>query len=171
MGGKTGSFEGEADKGNALVTKSATKISFAGGSLGDGKSISPYIMSDHPLSMQELDHAPIGSALNPDTGEKVPAGWNINASGGMEINDMVKWIAEIAQPSTGCTPTNRGMACLDGLGQHHHYLVVKKFIECGFDIALRFPHGSSRNQHEDFEHFAYFKPAHEDAKTAMIKDR
>mmetsp|Transcript_11717 Transcript_11717/g.25478 ORF Transcript_11717/g.25478 Transcript_11717/m.25478 type:complete len:175 (-) Transcript_11717:510-1034(-) len=35
------------------------------------------------------------------------------------------------------------------------------------DTALRSPHGSRRNQKEDFENFSDFMPAHEQAKIAM----
>jgi len=164
VGGKRGPRPGETDQGDALVTKSASKISFAGGTRGDSKSLSPLVMSDHPLSPEELDCAPVGTARNAQTGELVPAAFNINKSGGMESADMLIWIDRIAVPSTGTTATNRGMACLDGLGQHHSFPVVQKLITSGFDLALRFPHGSSRGQHEDFEHFSYFKPAHEAAK-------
>ena len=59
------------------------------------------------------------------------------------------------------------MACFDGLGQHHSFTVIKKLLDNGLDVALRFPHGSSRGQHEDFEHFSYFKPEHEKAKIKM----
>ena len=97
-------------------------------------------------------------------GELVPAAFNVNSSGGMLVEDMLNWTDRIAVPSTGVTPTNRGMACLDGLGQHHAFKVVSKMISCGLDPALRFPHGSSRFQHEDFEHFSFFKPEHEKAK-------
>jgi len=162
--GKHGARPGEVDMGTSLVTKSASKISFAGGTRGDSKSLSPLIISDHPLSAAELDAAPCGTARNPVTGELVRADFSINGSGGMETPDMIKWLVNIAAPSTGCTPTNRGMMALDGLGQHHSYPVIKKAIELGLDVGLRFPHGSSRNQHEDFEHFAAFKPAHEAAK-------
>eukprot|EP00966_Prymnesium_polylepis_P322212 7378479-Prymnesium_polylepis.1 len=56
------------------------------------------------------------------------------------------------------------MACLDGLGAHHTFAVIKTAVDAGLDIALRFPHGSSRNQHEDFEHFSSFRQGHENAK-------
>ena len=45
---------------------------------------------------------------------------------------------------------------------HHSFAVVEKCDKLGLDIALRFPHGSSRGQHEDFVHYAEFRPAHED---------
>ena len=166
-GGKDGSYEGEIDKGNALATKSASKISFAGGTRGDSKSLSPHIMSDHPLSPEELDHGPVGTARDTSTGEIIPASFNVNSSGGMLEDDMIMWLDRIAAPSTGCTPTNRGMQCVDGLGQHHSYKVIKRSIEIGLDVALRFPHGSSRGQHEDFEHFSHFRPAHETAKNQV----
>ena len=168
---RTGGFvpevaETSKDDGAVLSTKSAAKQSWCGGRLGDGKSVSPYIISDHPLDVAVLAAAPVGTAydmtVNPPV--RVPAAFNINKSGGMEKADMVKYIDEIAVPSTGVTPTNRGMFCMDGLGQHHCFDVVKKCADVGLDIALRFPHGSSRGQAEDFEHFAAFCPAFETAK-------
>jgi len=153
----------EMDHGDALVTKAASKISFAGGTLGNGKSLPAYIMSDHPLSQDELAAAPQGTAVDPE-GRLLNAVFNVNSSGGMEKADMVKWTRQIAIPATGVTPENRGMLCQDGLGQHYAFEVVQTCVNSGLDIALRFPHGSSRNQHEDFAHFSVFKPAHEQAK-------
>ena len=168
---KTGGFvpgvaEASKDNGAALSTKSAAKQSWCGGRVGNGQSLPPYIISDHPLDVAVLAAAPLGTAydmtVNPPV--RVPAAFNINKSGGMEKPDMVKYVDEIAVPATGVTPTNRGMFCMDGLGQHHCYEVVKKCDEVGLDIALRFPHGSSRGQAEDFVHFACFSPAFETAK-------
>lgn len=154
------------DQGAALATKSAAKNSWAGGTLGNGKSVSPYIMADHPIEQGVLDAAPVGTAMHHGTGLPIPAAWNINKSGGMETDDMPIYVDRLAVPATGVTPTNRGMFAMDGLGQHHSYKTVKKCDEVGLDIALRFPHGSSRNQHEDFAHFAIFGPEHEQAKKA-----
>ena len=160
LGGKR---KGQADNGDVLVTKSASKISFAGGTVGNGRSLSAFVMSDHPLSVEELGYAPVGTARD-SQGSLVQPAFNINKSGGMETADMLIWTDKIGVPSTGVTPTNRGMACLDGLGQHHGFAAIQNMVNQGLDPALRFPHGSSRGQHEDFEHFSYFKPAHEKAK-------
>ena len=167
VGGKQGLKPGKLDRGDAIATKSAAKISFAGGTRGDGKSLSPHIMANHPLSTEELSSAPDGTARDA-SGNIVPATFNVNTSGGMLEDDMVIWLKQIAAPSAPTvTPQNRGMICLDGLGQHHTFQVVSTSDQLGFDIALRFPHGSSRGQHEDFEHFSHFSPAFEDAKVRL----
>ena len=166
VGGKDGLAPGQLDRGDALATKSSSKISFAGGTLGNRKSLSPHIMANHPLTTEELDSAPLGTARDAD-GHAIPATFNVNTSGGMLEADMLKWIEEIAAPSARATAQARGILCLDGLQQHHSFNVVQKADAHHFDIALRFPHGSSRGQHEDFEHFAVFRPAHEDAKIEM----
>eukprot|EP00966_Prymnesium_polylepis_P173880 4022766-Prymnesium_polylepis.1 len=163
VGGKQGLPAGKLDTASAIATKSAGKISFAGATRGDGKALSPHIMSDHPLSTEELGSAPCGTALD-SSGKLVPATFNVNTSGGMLEDDMVMWMTDTAIPSTTVTPEQRGMACFDGLGQHHAFKVVQVADKGGFDIALRFPHGSSRGQHEDFEHFQTFRKKHEDAK-------
>ena len=156
------------DKGDLIVTKSASKFSWAGGSLGNGQSLSPLVMSKNPLTAEQLDAGPKGTAMDESVSPPciIPAAFNINNSGGMEKADMGIFLHKIALPSSGVTPTNRGMLCLDGLGQHHCFQVVTEAIAAGLDIALRFPHGSSRNQKEDFENFATFCPAHEAAKSA-----
>jgi hypothetical protein len=164
-GGKDGLAPGQLDRGDALATKSSSKISFAGGTLGNRKALSPHIMANHPLTTEELDSAPVGTARDAD-GLNIPATFNVNTSGGMLEDDMLMWLEQIAAPAARPTPQARGILCLDGLGQHHTFKVVQKSDSLNFDIALRFPHGSSRGQHEDFEHFAYFRPAHEDAKIA-----
>ena len=167
VGGKQGLKPGQLDRGDAIATKSSAKISFAGGTRGDGKSLSPHIMANHPLSTEELCSAPDGTARDA-SGHPVPATFNVNTSGGMLEPDMLIWLRKIASPSAPTvTPQSRGIICLDGLGQHHTFNVVSECDRRGFDIALRFPHGSSRGQHEDFEHFARFSPAHEDAKIRM----
>jgi hypothetical protein len=166
IGGKHGLKPGQLDKPDALATKGSTKKSFAGGTLGNGRSLSPHIMADHPLTADELALAPVGTARDA-SGKPIPATFNINSSGGMLEGDMLKWAEEIAAPSARATPQARGIWCFDGLQQHHSFKVVQKAEELNFDIALRFPHGSSRGQHEDFEHFAYFQPAFEDAKIEM----
>ena len=165
-GGKDGLAPGQLDRGDALATKSSSKISFAGGTLGNGKSLSPHIMANHPLTPEELDSAPLGTARDTD-GHEILATFNVNTSGGMLEDDMLIWGEKIAAPAARTTAQKRGIWCLDGLGQHHSFKVVKKADELHFDIALRFPHGSSRGQHQDFENFAYFRPAHEDAKIEM----
>ena len=58
-------------------------------------------------------------------GQLVLAAYNINTSGGMEQPDMLKWLNDIAVPATKVTPEKRGVACLDGLGQHHHFDFVR----------------------------------------------
>eukprot|EP00966_Prymnesium_polylepis_P252085 5827843-Prymnesium_polylepis.3 len=116
--------------------------------------------------MEELESAPVGTARD-TSGAPIPATFNVNASGGMLEDDMLMWGTQIGAPSGRATPEKRGIWCLDGLGQHHTFKVVQMADKLNYDIALRFPHGSSRGQHEDFEHFAYFRPAHEDAKIAM----
>ena len=139
------------------------KISYAGGRLGNGKSLSPHIMSDHPLSPEEVAAAPTGTARDAD-GNAIQATFNVNQSGGMLEDDMLIWGEQIAAPSARATRQKRGIWCFDGLGQHHAFKVVQKADQVNFDIALRFPHGSSRGQAEDFQHFAEFGPAFETAK-------
>ena len=41
-------------------------------------------------------------------------------------SDMLKFIDDIAVPSTGVTYDDRGMFCMDGLGQHHSFKVVER---------------------------------------------
>ena len=167
VGGKDGLKEGQLDRGDALATKSSSKISFAGGTIGNGKAMSPHIMANRPLTTEELDMAPLGTARD-SSGNEIPATFNVNSSGGMLEDDMLIWLdRNIAAPSSRATPTNRGILGLDGLGQHHTFKVVQRADELNLDIALRSPHGSSRGQHEDFEHFSVFRPAHEDAKIEM----
>eukprot|EP00966_Prymnesium_polylepis_P083711 1938959-Prymnesium_polylepis.1 len=124
VGGKDGLPPGKLDRGQAIATKSSAKISFAGGTRGDGKALSPHIMSNQPLSAEELSAAPQGTALD-KSGKLVPATFNVNTSGGMLEDDMIMWINGIAIPSTAVTPQQRGMACFDGLGQHHAFKVVQ----------------------------------------------
>lgn len=144
--------EGEIDKGDCLATKNASKHSWAGGTLGNGDCLSPLIMASGPITAEELASAPEGTARDAN-GNIVPATFNVNSkrTGGMISEDMLIWVHKIAIPSTGVTPTNRGMSCMDGLGSHHSFEVVKGMIDSGLDPALRFPHGSQKNQHEDFE--------------------
>ena len=99
-------YPGEIDLGNSICTKSSSKYSFAGGTKGNGKSLSPLVMADHPISMEELDSAPVGTALD-QQGKPVPPAFNINKSGGMEKEDMLIWLKKIAIPSTAVTPTAR----------------------------------------------------------------
>lgn len=163
VGGRFGLRPGEIDAGNAIATKSASKITFVGGTTGSGKALPPFILSDHPLSTEELDAAPQGTVRDSE-GKLIPAGFTINKSGGMESVDMTKWFNEIAHPAMKTTQTLRGMQCADGLGQHHKFGIVSEMTAKGSDPCLRFPHGSSRGQHEDFAHFAIFQPAFEKAK-------
>jgi hypothetical protein len=166
VGGKQGLKEGQLDRGDALATKSSSKISFAGTVFGNGKSGSPHIMADHPLSLGELDSAPTGTVRDA-AGNAISASFNVNPSGGMLEGDMLIWCDKIVAPSGRAKPGARGIAGLDGLGQHHTFKVVQKLDQLHYDIALRSPHSSARAQNLDFEHFATFKPAHEDAKIEM----
>lgn len=166
VGGKMGLKPGQLDRGDAIASKSSSKMSFAGGTKGNGKSLSPHIMANRPLTPEELDSAPVGTARDA-SGSPVQATFNVNTSGGMLEADMLIWGEQIAARSARTSPEKRGIWALDGLGQHHTFKVVQKADELNFDIALRFPHGSSRGQHEDFEHFSRFRPAHEDAKIAV----
>eukprot|EP00966_Prymnesium_polylepis_P276652 6391474-Prymnesium_polylepis.2 len=106
VGGKDGLKPGQLDRGDALATKSSAKISFAGGTLGNGKSLSPHVMANHPLSPEELDSAPLGTARDAD-GCEIPATFNVNKSGGMMEDDMLIWLRKIAAPSTRATPRAR----------------------------------------------------------------
>eukprot|EP00966_Prymnesium_polylepis_P330289 7385948-Prymnesium_polylepis.1 len=106
VGGKQGLKPGQLDRGDALSTKSASKTSYAGGRLGNGKSLSPHIMSDHPLSAKEFDAAPTGTARDAD-GNAIAATYNINTSGGMLEPDMLIWGGQIAAPSARATPQKR----------------------------------------------------------------
>mmetsp|Transcript_10295 Transcript_10295/g.30501 ORF Transcript_10295/g.30501 Transcript_10295/m.30501 type:complete len:454 (-) Transcript_10295:36-1397(-) len=122
-------------------------------------------MANRPLSVEELDSAPVGTACDP-SGNRVQATFNVNASGGMLEDDMLMWSSEIVAHSSRATRQARVIVGLDGLGQHHTFKVVQKFDKLHHDIALRSPHSSSRGQSLDFEHFSVFLPAHEDAKIA-----
>eukprot|EP00966_Prymnesium_polylepis_P174459 4036573-Prymnesium_polylepis.1 len=128
---------GQLDRDDALATKSSSKISFAGGTLGNGQSLSPHVMANHPLSAEEIDSAPVGTARDA-SGQPIAATFNVNTSGGMLEDDMLKWAEGIAAPSGRATKGKRGIWCLDGLGQHHSYKVVKKADELHYDIGSRF---------------------------------
>eukprot|EP00966_Prymnesium_polylepis_P198024 4588741-Prymnesium_polylepis.1 len=123
-------------------------------------------MANHPLSVGELDSAPVGTVRDA-SGNAIQASFNVNKSGGMLEEDMLIWSDKIVAPAGRATQEARGIAALDGLGQHHTFKVVQKLDQLYYDIALRSPHCSSRGQNLDIEHFSAFKPAHEDAKIEM----
>ena len=150
--------KGEIDKGDRLATKSNNKTTYVGGTKGNAESLPPMIITNYPLSQEALKWEPRGTATD-STGQPVNATYAINKSGGMEADEMVTYADKILVPATGVTKRERGILMSDGLGQHHSFKFAKTCVENGLDIALRFPHGSSRGQHEDFEHFAAFEPA------------
>ena len=168
------------DDAQRLSTKSARKMSWAGGSTGKGKSFGPFIISDQSLSIGELKAAPRGTVCVLDTCEQSPtcgqviqqpAEYTISDSGGMEAPQWEACVQKTVIPALGVTPERRGILCADGLGQHHRYRAVMRAKASGLDVALRFPHGSRRNQKEDFENFSDFKPAHEQAKITKQKQK
>jgi hypothetical protein len=176
-GAKIGRQRAKAvDDGQALSSKSAHKTSFAAGTIGNGNALAPLILSDRPLTLEELQAAPRGTVrvLDRDpesatSGDVIRqrAEYVINSSGGMESKDFVTYFQKIAIPGLQVTPARQGMLGLNGLGQHHTYEACMKAKDAGLGLALRFPHGSRRSQHEDFEHFPYFKPAHAKAKREL----
>jgi hypothetical protein len=63
-------------------------------------------MANHPLSPEELDSAPLGTARDVN-GNEIPATFNVNKSGGMLEDDMLIWLEQIASPSARATPRAR----------------------------------------------------------------
>mmetsp|Transcript_17591 Transcript_17591/g.44160 ORF Transcript_17591/g.44160 Transcript_17591/m.44160 type:complete len:136 (-) Transcript_17591:266-673(-) len=98
-----------------------------------------------------------------------PAQFAVADSGGMETETWDVCVQKTVIPGLGVTPERRGILLADGLGQHHKYRAIMMAKAGGLDLALRFPHGSRRNQKEDFENFSRFKPAHEQAKIQVQK--
>ena len=96
-------------------------------------------------------------------------------SGGMTADAMIAYGEKIFAPAwagAGLLPSQRKMVCVDGFAEHHRYRVVKYFDEVlNADLAARFPHGSRKNQKEDFANFSRFSPAHEAAKVDMQATR
>lgn len=141
------------DDGQVLSKKSARKISFAGGTLGNGECFAPMIISDQSYTADELRAGPRGTVRvvdqdqsSPTYGQVIPqrAEYVVNASGGMESDDYLTYLDKIVIPGTQVKPDRRGILCADGLQQHHSFKAIIKAKDAGLDVALRFPHGSSR---------------------------
>eukprot|EP00966_Prymnesium_polylepis_P334729 7390099-Prymnesium_polylepis.1 len=116
-------------------TKSAEKASFAGGSLGDGKSLAPLVMYNKNLTKEMLAHGPKGTAyvLNPDKpGSFMPqeAEFTVTSGGGMTEDAMIAYGDKILKPAWEAAGANfRRITMFDGLGHHCTYRVVKHFDE------------------------------------------
>eukprot|EP00966_Prymnesium_polylepis_P297600 6876063-Prymnesium_polylepis.1 len=130
-------------------------MSWAGGSNGKSKSFGPFVISDQSLSKEELMAAPKGTihildkeAASPTCGQVIPqpAQFAVADSGGMETETWDVCVQKTVIPGLGVTPERRGILLADGLGQHHKYRAIMMAKAGGLDLALRFPHGSRRNQ-------------------------
>jgi hypothetical protein len=61
--------------------------------------------------------------------------------------------------------------CWDGLKQHHSLMWIRSARLKRVRTLLRYSHGSQDNQHEDFENYAYFKPAFAAEKMKLRTDK
>eukprot|EP00966_Prymnesium_polylepis_P332590 7388076-Prymnesium_polylepis.1 len=170
-GKKKADLEGEAvkvDDKSAVSLKGGSKITFAGGSKGNGAGLPPQIISNKSLTEDMVKNSPQGTVLDyrEDPPVRMAAEYSVTKSGGMEWEANIAYLENIIQPATGSKKGEReGIHGVDGFGSHINIRVVRKAVELGQHIALRFPHGSRRIQGQDTDNFPIFSRAFEKAKS------
>jgi hypothetical protein len=153
----------------AVVTlKGGSKMSWAGASKGNGESLAPMCISNKGLTEDMLKHAPRGTVIDHREDPPAPmrAQYAITKSGGMEWEANVAYLEQIVQPATRSKKGEReGIHGVDGFGSHINIKVIRKAVELGQHIALRFPHGSRKIQGQDTDNFPLFARRFEKAKS------
>jgi hypothetical protein len=146
--------------------KGGAKITFAGGSMGNGDALAPQVIANKSLTEEMVSNAPCGTVLVGDPPARMEAEFTITKSGGMEVDSNVAYLEKIVQPALRCKKREReGILGVDGFGSHHSVKVLRKAQEIGLKIALRAPHMSRLIQGPDTDNFPIFARLFDTAKS------
>eukprot|EP00966_Prymnesium_polylepis_P114642 2649300-Prymnesium_polylepis.1 len=129
--------------------------------------------------------APESTLTDRITGRKRKARFIQTDSGGVELSTMTTILEDImipAFPDRGADSEARlsreptvedpdDVVLWDGLKQHLSIQWIRASRAKRIRTGIRYSHGSQDNQHEDFETFAYFKPAFAGEKMKLRTDK